>query len=103
MQPSQSPSAYAEDALNPKVFPPLPFSQAISTGRSVQPQCKPSRTHIPLAPVLAGEKSLPNGGVGMGQLLAHPIKLSFHHLERQEETTKAALLGCTRSAPLGSS
>lgn len=37
----------------------------------------------------------------MGQLLAHSIKLSFHHLERQEEITKAALLGCTCSAPLG--
>lgn len=46
------------------------------------------------------EKSLPNGGVGMGQLLAHSIKLSFHHLESQE-TTKSGLLGCTRSAPFG--
>lgn len=38
----------------------------------------------------------------MGQLLTHSIKLSFHHLESQE-ITKAALLGCTRSAPLGNS
>lgn len=28
------------------------------------------------------EKSLPAGGVGMGQLLPHPIELPLHHLER---------------------
>lgn len=47
------------------------------------------------------EKSLPDGDVGMGQLLPHSIKLPFHHLQSQEETTRAALLGCTRLAPLG--
>lgn len=98
MQPSQSPSACAEDALNPKGFtPPPPF--ALFPGR--QPRHKPSRTRIPLRPVLLVEKSLPGGGTGMGQLLAHSIELSFHHLESREETTKAPLLGCTRSAPLG--
>lgn len=98
---SHSPLAYTEDALNPGSFP---FSLATGSGRSVQSWRKPSGTHIPLPPsppVQVAEKSLPAGDVGMGQLLPHPIKLPLHHPESREETTRAALLGCMRSAPLG--
>lgn len=101
---SHSPSAYTEDAINPGLFPPFPFSLATSPGRSVQPRRKPSRTHIPLPhspPAQVAQKSLPAGDVGMGQLLPHPIKLPLHHLESREETTRAAPLSCTCSAPLG--
>lgn len=80
-----------------------PFSLAIGPGRSVQLQHKPTRTRIPLPhspPAQVVEKSLPAGGVGIGQLLPHPIKLPLHHLESQEETLRAAPLGCTHSAPL---
>lgn len=98
---SHSSSAYAEDALNPWSFP-LPLFPGHE--RSVQPQCKPSRTRIPLPPsppLQVAQKSLPAGDVGMGQLLPHPIELLFHHLERWEGTTRAAPLGCTHSAPFG--
>lgn len=101
MQPSQSPSGYAEDALNPKVFSPLPLFPGHQHWEvSPAPVQAPQDPHPAPSGTGSGE-SLPNGDVGMGQLLAHSIKLSFHHLESQEEITKAALLGCTRSAPLG--